>query len=102
MAGILDEFTNLITNANLSELVLVERPQYLKLSNIFVQSFNFIDDQYHPSVEFMLYEQPRRMDLSDFCRAISVPDTGLTSKMSEQPQYLRELYARLCHDDSRE
>ena len=66
MAGILDEFTSFITNANLSELVLVERPQYLKLTNIFVPSFNFIDDQYHPSVEFMLYEQAWRMDLSDF------------------------------------
>ena len=43
--GILSEVTNLITNAHLSSIVLVERPQYLKLANIFVQSFNFIDDQ---------------------------------------------------------
>ena len=65
--------------------MLVERPQYLKLANIFVPSFNFIDDHYHPSVEFMLYEQPWRMDLSDFCRAIGVPNTGLTCKIHEQP-----------------
>ena len=55
-AGIRDEFTSLVTNARLTNIVLVERPQYLKLTNIFVQSFNFTDDQYHPSVEFMLYE----------------------------------------------
>ena len=52
-AGIRDEFTSLFTNASLTNIVLVEMPQYLKLTNIFVQSFNFIDDQYHPSVEFM-------------------------------------------------
>ena len=57
-AGIRDEFTSLVTNASLKNIVLVEIPQYLKLTNIFVQSFNFIDDPYHPSVEFMLYEQP--------------------------------------------
>ena len=82
--------------------MLVERHQYLKLTNMFVQSFNFIDDQYRPSVEFMLYERPYRMDLSEFCTAIGVTAEGLTSRINEQPRYLRELYACLCHDDWRE
>ena len=86
-AGILEEFNNLITNAHLTNIVLVERPQYLKLTNIFVQSFNIVNDKYHPSVEFMLYEQPWRMALSDFCSALGVPNTGLTSKMNAQPHY---------------
>ena len=63
-AGIREEFTSLVTNACLTNIVLMERPQYLKLTNICVQSFNFVDDPYHPSVEFMLYEQPWRMPLS--------------------------------------
>ena len=84
-AGIRDEFTRLVTNACLTDIVLVERPQYLKLTNIFVQSFNFIDDKYHPSVEFMLYEQPWRMPLSKFCSALGVRNTGLTGKMNTQP-----------------
>ena len=75
-AGILEEFNNLTTNAHLTNIVFVERPQYLKLTNIFVQSFNFVDNQYHPSVEFMLYEQPWRMALSDFCSALGVPTMG--------------------------
>ena len=82
------EVISLITNAQLTKIVLEERPQYVKLANIFVQSFNFIDDLYHPSVEFMLYERPCSMRLSEFCRAIGVPDEGLTSKISEQPQYI--------------
>ena len=53
-ADIYGEVTNLITSAGLSKIVLEERPQYVKLTNMFVQSFNFIDDQYHPRVEFML------------------------------------------------
>ena len=79
--------------------MLVERPQYLKLTNIFVQSFSFVDDQYHPSVDFMLYEQPRRMYLSEFCKAIGVLNMGLTSKINEQTQYLREPYSSLCYDE---
>ena len=43
-AGIRDEFTSLVTNASLTNIVLVEWPQYLKLTNISVQSFNFNDD----------------------------------------------------------
>ena len=75
-AGIRDEFTSLGTNACLTNIVLVERPQYLKLTNIFVQSFNFIDDQYHPSVEFMLYEQPWRMPLSEFLQCFGCDEHG--------------------------
>ena len=73
-AGIYGEVTNLITSAGLSKIVLEERPQYVKLTKMFVQNFNFIDDQYHPRVEFMLYERPCSMLLSEFCRAIGVLD----------------------------
>ena len=97
-----DEFTSLVTNASLTNIVLVERSQYLKLTNIFVQSFNFNDDPYHPSVEFMLYERPCRMLLSEFCSALGVRNTGLTGKMNTRPQYLKELYAGICHDDWRD
>ena len=33
-AGIHNEFTSVVTNASLTNIVLVERPQYLKLTNI--------------------------------------------------------------------
>ena len=82
-------FTSLVTNASLTYIILVERPQYLKLTNIFVQSFNFIDDPYHPSVEFMLYEQPWRMPLSEFCSALGVRNTGLTGKIMCSPSTSR-------------
>ena len=42
------------------------------------------------------------MLLSEFCRAIGVPAEGPTSRIHEQPHYLKVLYARLCHDDWRE
>ena len=66
VVGIHDEFINLVETVGLSDLMLIESPQYLKLTNIFVQSYQFNDHPYHPTVEFMLYDQPRKMELSHF------------------------------------
>ena len=57
-AGICDDFISVVRDARLEDFMLNEKPQYLKLTNIFVQSFKFNGDKYNPSVGFMLYDQP--------------------------------------------
>ena len=62
-AGIYEDFYHLVENAGLTAFVEDKCPQYLLLTNIFVQCFNFYPRKNPPMVEFKLYDIPQRMSL---------------------------------------
>lgn len=66
--GIRNDFDELVARAGLIDFVTDERAQHAKLTHIFVQTFKYNDSRFTPTVEFMLYDRPYKMDLSDFCR----------------------------------
>ena len=49
-AGILQEFTQYVANAGLTDFIIAECEQYHLLANIFVQSFNFLPRNNPPRV----------------------------------------------------
>ena len=57
-AGIYEAFYHLVENAGLTAFVEDKCPQYLLLTNIFVQSFNFYPRKNPPMVDFKLYDIP--------------------------------------------
>jgi len=75
-AGLYEDFYYLVENAGLTAFVEDKCPQYLLLTNIFVQSFNFYPRKNPPMVEFMLYDIPQRMTLQDFCNVCKLPYVG--------------------------
>ena len=75
-AGIYEDFYHLVENACLTAFVEDKCPQYLLLTNIFVQSFNFYPRKNPPMVEFKLYDIPQRMSLQDFCNVCKLPFVG--------------------------
>ena len=62
-AGLYEDFYYLVEDAGLTAFIEDKCPQYLLLTNIFVQSFNFYPRKNPPMVEFMLYDIPQCMTL---------------------------------------
>ena len=64
-AGIYEDFYYLAENAVLIDFLHDQREQYLLLTNIFVQNFNFHARRSPPSMEFYLYDEHKEMSLYD-------------------------------------
>ena len=75
-ARLYEDFYYLVENAGLTAFVEDKCPQYLLLTNIFVQSFNFYPRKNPPMVEFMIYDVPQCMTLQDFCNVCKLPYVG--------------------------
>src|SRR4051812_41116157 len=72
-AGIYEDIYSLIENAGITDFVRDQRPQYLLLTNTFVQNFYFYPKESPPSVEFHLYDVVKKMPLSEFCAVCNIP-----------------------------
>ena len=57
-AGILQEFAQYAANADLTDFIIAECEQYHLLTNIFVQSFNFLPRNNPLEVQFNFYATP--------------------------------------------
>ncbi len=75
-AGLYEDFYYLVENAGLTAFVEDKGSQYLLLTNIFFQSFNFYPRKNPPMVEFMIYDIPQCMTLQDFCNVCKLPYVG--------------------------
>ncbi|KAK1691803.1 hypothetical protein QYE76_008500 [Lolium multiflorum] len=100
-AGLLDDFLVLINNVGLTTYTEDERDQYYMLTKIFVESFQFNNKHYQPSVAFRIYGNPITMKLKDFCTALDIAPVGTAKKIENNPKALLELYRDITNDDSR-
>ncbi|KAK1678041.1 hypothetical protein QYE76_038889 [Lolium multiflorum] len=100
-AGILEDFFALVNRAGLTTYVGDEREQYYMLTKIFVESFQFNNKQYEPTVAFRIYGNPVTMQLEDFCRALDIVPVGTASRIDDNPRDLLELYRGITDDDCR-
>ncbi|KAK1653043.1 hypothetical protein QYE76_070848 [Lolium multiflorum] len=100
-AGILEDFSTLVNRAGLTTYVGDEREQYYMLTKIFVESFQFNNKQYEPTVAFRIYGNPVTMKLEDFCRALDIVPVGTASRIDDNPRDLLELYRGITDDDCR-
>ncbi|KAK1630897.1 hypothetical protein QYE76_005212 [Lolium multiflorum] len=100
-AGILEDFLTLVNRAGLTTYVGDEREQYYMLTKIFVESFQFNNKQYEPTVAFRIYGNPVTMKLEDFCRALDIVPVGTASRIDDNPRDLLELYRGITDDDCR-
>ena len=75
-AGIYEDFYYLAENAGLTDFLRDQREQYLLLTNIFVQNFDFHARKSPPSMEFHLYDEVKEMTLYDFCEVCKLPYEG--------------------------
>ncbi|KAK1686550.1 hypothetical protein QYE76_047398 [Lolium multiflorum] len=100
-AGILEDFFTLVNRAGLTTYVGDEREQYYMLTKIFVESFQFNNKQYEPTVAFRIYGNPVTMKLEDFCRAMDIVPVGTASRIDDNPRDLLELYRGITDDDCR-
>ncbi|KAK1626873.1 hypothetical protein QYE76_001188 [Lolium multiflorum] len=99
--GILEDFFTLVNRAGLTTYVGDEREQYYMLTKIFVESFQFNNKQYEPTVAFRIYGNPVTMKLEDFCRALDIVPVGTASRIDDNPRDLLELYRGITDDDCR-
>ncbi|KAK1685813.1 hypothetical protein QYE76_046661 [Lolium multiflorum] len=100
-AGILEDFLTLVNRAGLTTYMGDEREQYYMLTKIFVESFQFNNKQYEPTVAFRIYGNPVTMQLKDFCRALDIVPVGTASRIDDNPRDLLELYRGITDDDCR-
>ncbi|KAK1691777.1 hypothetical protein QYE76_008474 [Lolium multiflorum] len=100
-AGILEDFLTLVNRAGLTTYMGDEREQYYMLTKIFVESFQFNNKQYEPTVAFRIYGNPVTMKLEDFCRALDIAPVGTASRIDDNPRDLLELYRGITDDDCR-
>ncbi|KAK1561474.1 hypothetical protein QYE76_016877 [Lolium multiflorum] len=91
-AGILEDFLTLVNRAGLTTYMGDEREQYYMLTKIFVESFQFNNKQYEPTVAFRIYGNPVTMQLKDFCLALDIDPAGTASRIDDNPRDLLELY----------
>ena len=75
-AGILQEFTQYVANAGLTDFIIAECEQYHLLTNTFVQSFNFLPRNNPLEVQFNLYAEPHQIPLTEFCEIFLLPSDG--------------------------
>ena len=64
-AGILQKFTQYAANDGLTDFIAAECEQYHLLTNIFVQSFNFLPRNNPPKVQFNLYSDFHQIPLTE-------------------------------------
>ncbi|KAK1669973.1 hypothetical protein QYE76_058132 [Lolium multiflorum] len=100
-AGLLDDFLVLVGNVGLTTYMEDERDQYYMLTKIFVESFQFNNKHYQPSVTFRIYDNPITMKLKDFCTALDIAPVGTAKKIENNPKALLELYRGVTNDDCR-
>ncbi|KAK1678446.1 hypothetical protein QYE76_039294 [Lolium multiflorum] len=100
-AGILDDFFTLVNRAGLATYVGDEREQYHMLTKIFVESFQFQNAEYNPTVAFKIYGTPVTMELDEFCRALDIAPVGTARRIDNNPRDLLELYRGITNDDCR-
>ena len=100
-AGILEDFLTLVNRAGLTTYMGDEREQYYLLTKIFVESFQFNNKQYEPTVAFKIYGNTVTMQLKDFCRALDIAPVGTASRIDDNPRDLLELYRGITDDDCR-
>ncbi|KAK1631701.1 hypothetical protein QYE76_006016 [Lolium multiflorum] len=100
-AGILDDFFTLVNRAGLATYVGDERDQYHMLTKIFVESFQFQNTEYNPTVAFKIYGTPVTMELEEFCRALDIAPVGTARRIDNNPRDLLELYRGITNDDCR-
>ncbi|KAK1693014.1 hypothetical protein QYE76_009711 [Lolium multiflorum] len=100
-AGILDDFFTLVNRAGLATYVGDERDQYHMLTKIFVESFQFHNAEYNPTVAFKIYGTPVTMELEEFCRALDIAPVGTARRIDNNPRDLLELYRGITNDDCR-
>ncbi|KAK1667362.1 hypothetical protein QYE76_055521 [Lolium multiflorum] len=100
-AGILEDFLTLVNRAGLTTYMGDEREQYYMLTKIFVESFQFDNKQYEPTVAFRIYGNPVTMQLKDFCLALDIDPAGTASRIDDNPRDLLELYRGITNDDCR-
>ncbi|KAK1653200.1 hypothetical protein QYE76_071005 [Lolium multiflorum] len=100
-AGILDDFFTLVNRAGLATYVGDEREQYHMLTKIFVESFQFHNTEYNPTVAFKIYGTPVTMELEEFCRALDIAPVGTARRIDNNPRDLLELYRGITNDDCR-
>ncbi|KAK1679201.1 hypothetical protein QYE76_040049 [Lolium multiflorum] len=100
-AGILEDFLTLVNRAGLTTYMGDEREQYYMLTKIFVESFQFNNKQYEPTVAFRIYGNPVTMQLKDFCLALDIDPAGTASRIDDNPRDLLELYRGITDDDCR-
>ncbi|KAK1652219.1 hypothetical protein QYE76_070024 [Lolium multiflorum] len=100
-AGILEDFLTLVNRAGLTTYMGDEREQYYMLTKIFVESFQFNNKQYEPTVAFRIYGNPVTMQLKDFCHALDIVPVGTASRIDDNPRDLLELYRGITDDDCR-
>ncbi|KAK1627618.1 hypothetical protein QYE76_001933 [Lolium multiflorum] len=100
-AGILDDFFTLVNRAGLATYVGDEREQYHMLTKIFVESFQFQNAEYNPTVAFKIYGTPVTMELDEFFRALDIAPVGTSRRIDNNPRDLLELYRGITNDDCR-
>ncbi|KAK1678076.1 hypothetical protein QYE76_046419 [Lolium multiflorum] len=100
-AGILEDFLTLVNRAGLTTYMSDEREQYHMLTKIFVESFQFDNKQYEPTVAFRIYGKTVTMPLKDFCCALDIAPVGTASRIDDNPRDLLELYRGITEDDCR-
>ena len=74
--GIDEYFYYLAENAGLTNFLHDQLEQYLLLTNILVQNFNFHARRSPPSMDFYLYDEYKEMSLYDFCAVCKWPFEG--------------------------
>ena len=98
-AGILQEFTQYIANAGLTNFIADECEQHQILMNIFVQSFTFLPRNNPPEVSFDLYAENHQIPLTEFCDICLIPfDRSLAEP---RPAGFEDLYRTLIVGDER-
>ncbi|KAK1661673.1 hypothetical protein QYE76_049832 [Lolium multiflorum] len=100
-AGILEDFLTLVNRAGLTTYMGDEREQYYLLTKIFVESFQFNNKHYEPTVAFRIYGNTVTMPLKDFCCALDIAPVGTASRIDDNPRDLLELYRGITDDDCR-
>jgi hypothetical protein len=100
-AGILDDFLLLVNRVGLTTYMMDGSNQYAILKNIFIESFQFANSYFNPSIAFKIYDKSIIMSLERFCNILGIPMFGTARKMLHQPADLLELYRGVTNDDDR-
>jgi hypothetical protein len=100
VAGILQDFQTLVSNAGLEHFIDGEPPQYAKLTMSMVQDFRFSWSTSNPMVYYKIYNKSVDFPFDVFCAAIRVPLWGSREWMKERPRPLMDLYEEICQGRS--
>ena len=98
-ARILQEFTQYVANAGLTDFITAECKQYHLLTNSFVQNFHFHSRNNPPEVSFNLYAKNRQIPLTEFCDICMLPSDG--ELVEPRPLEFDSFYRTLIVGDER-